>query len=339
MPVPPEYLGEIARMPAALRKLIEDELNAGNEIAGIGHSFPAAPVGCYVMLARPVSSRPRASSEGVDFYDRNTSTYSGEYADGNRHFFVLEPPRPAPPEPDMDAIRAGVQPGLREDRASSPRSARGFSVSASGGGAVDRFAKSMEIDYEKWHDGIGYDIDIIRGASPEERSAIEELLLSRPVEGWRDVEALAALDSPRADEALRKAFRRGSHEARSAVIDHAPRLVSEAERVASLVSALGAADFYGGLSRALDHAAAFHPPEVIDALFRGVLRRDGETAVHFAAMLMFLHGKASEPFDWAQRPFFLLFHTDDAGERRKYFRELCAKIGVDPEPLIRRSDA
>jgi hypothetical protein len=46
-------------------------------------------------------------------------------------------------------------------------------------------------------------------------------------------------------------------------------------------------------------------------------------------MLAFLHGKASEPFDWQQRPFFLRFHTEDRREREAVFRELCAKLGID----------
>src|SRR5215510_16044479 len=110
MDIPPQYLKDIESMPQALRSLVESEILAGNAIVEVGHSFPAAPVGCYVKLARPVSSRPRQSSEGIDFYDRNSSSYSGEYADANRHFFVLEPPHPPEPEPDMDAIRAAAQP-------------------------------------------------------------------------------------------------------------------------------------------------------------------------------------------------------------------------------------
>ena len=85
----------------------------------------------------------------------------------------------------------------------------------------------------------------------------------------------------------------------------------------------------GGLSEALDEVEEVHPPSVVEALLRGALERDGEVAVHFAAMLMFLHGKAGEPVDWAQRPFFLRFHTTDRAEREAVFRELCETIGVD----------
>jgi hypothetical protein len=46
-------------------------------------------------------------------------------------------------------------------------------------------------------------------------------------------------------------------------------------------------------------------------------------------MLTFLHGKADEPFDWEQRPFFLRFHTEVRSEREAVFHELCERIGVD----------
>ncbi len=101
---------DLTRFPPALRALVDAELAVGNRIVEIGHGFPAPPVGAYVRLAAKVSSRPRASSEGINFYERNGSQHSGEYADNRRFFFVLEPPDPEPPEPDMDAIRAAYAP-------------------------------------------------------------------------------------------------------------------------------------------------------------------------------------------------------------------------------------
>jgi hypothetical protein len=84
-----------------------------------------------------------------------------------------------------------------------------------------------------------------------------------------------------------------------------------------------------------DEAEEFHPPGVVETLFRGALNRDGEAAVHFAALLFFLHGKADEPFDWNHRPFFLRFNTDDRKERIAVFRELCEIVGVDPKQYLR----
>ena len=90
---------------------------------------------------------------------------------------------------------------------------------------------------------------------------------------------------------------------------------------------------------AIDEAAEFHPPGVVEALLDGALHRDGEAAVHFAALLFFLHGKAAEPFDWGQRPFFLRFQTADRRERSTVFRVLCATIGVDAGKYLRPGES
>jgi hypothetical protein len=162
----------------------------------------------------------------------------------------------------------------------------------------------MQIDYEKWHDGIGYDLDALAEATPAEREAIAKALAARRPRDWRDVEALAALGSP--------------------------DLVPELDRTASLVSALEETSLYGGLSQAIDEAAEFHPPKVIEALFKGALKREGEAAVHFAALLLFIHGKAETPFDDDKRPFFLRFATPaEDPRRREAFRELCERVGAD----------
>ena len=312
----------LAEFPPELRALIDAELAAGNEIVEIWSTFPASPAGDCVRLARRVTTRPRASGDGLSFYDRNTSIYSGEFTDARRFYFVVEPPNPPPPEPDRNAIRAEIRArqGVPEPPPPPPPL----------GSAVNRFARSMEIDYEKWHDGIGYDLEILRAASPEDRAEIERLLLARGAKDWRDVEALAALGSPAAHAALRKALRSRDHLVRTAVHEYAPELASDAERVASLVHALERADFYEGLTQALRQVEHFHPPEVVQALLRGLRDRSGEVAVHFAAMLSYLHGKADSAFDMAQRPFFLRFATPDPAARAQAIHELCARIGVAP---------
>lgn len=105
-----EQQKELAKFPPALRVLIESELAVGNAIAEVGHSFPAPPAGAYFKLANKVTTRPRSSSDDIRFYERNSSIYSGEFTDAKRFYFVLEPPNPPPPEPDMNAIRNAQNP-------------------------------------------------------------------------------------------------------------------------------------------------------------------------------------------------------------------------------------
>jgi hypothetical protein len=317
----------IVQFPPPLRELITAELANGNSIAEIASCFPAPPAGAYCKLARPVTTRPRTTTAELSYYDRNSSLYSGEWTDERRFYFVIEPPRPPAPEPDMDAIRTA--------RNSPPPVKAASTGSRAATTLIERFRESMRIDYEKWHDGIGYDLSLIDAASPAERKVIEVMLISRGVNDWRDVEALARVNSLPARKALRRAMMNGNVEVRGAVIRFAPKLVNEDDRTTFLVEALRTARFYGGLSDALDQVPDYHPPEVVAELLRGTLERSGDVAVHFAAMLMFIHGKAKDPFDWSHRPFYLRFDAATRAERETVFRELCERIGVNADEYLR----
>ena len=197
---------------------------------------------------------------------------------------------------------------------------------------MQRFLSSMVMDYEKWHDGIGYDVDALAECPPGERTIAESRLL--PPQGWRDVEALAslrALGSESAEFALRAALHSTVNEVRLAVMRHAPDLVDDDARTVALVRAIESAGSFDGLDATLSQVESFHPSAVVDALFRGLFTRDGTTATNYAAMLAFVHGKAEEPFDWALRPLFLKFNTEDQAERETAYQELCALLEVDPK--------
>ena len=334
MKTSPERDPRLDQFPSALRQLLDAELAAGNTIEEVASCHPAPPAGAYAKLTKPITTRPREKTAEIDFYDRNTSIYSGEWTDAKRFYFILEPPHPPLPEPDMNAIREAMNrptiklPGtLRINPGRAPAKPRT---------RVEQFEASMIIDYEKWHDGIGYDLTLLEGATAEELAAIEKLVLARGAQDWRDVEALAVLKSAKAQAALRVALQKGNAEIRGAVLRHAPKLVPAAKKKAHLLSALRTAEFYGGLSEALDTVADYHPREIVAELFRGTLAREGGIATHFAAMLMFIHGKAKQPFDWDQRPFFLRFNTTVRAEREAAFRELCDKIGVSAAKYLGR---
>ena len=348
---PAQFEQEFATFPAALRALVDAELKAGNAIVALQHGFPAAPRGASIMLAQPVGTDRRRSANGVEFCERNNYWCAGEFTTSERYFFVLEPPLPPPPDPDMNAIRAAMEareragnaerpldvterdysaePHLRVD-GRSPLPPRPKPAASPASPAVERFRESMTATYERWHDGIGYDLEIVRTATPKDLVSIEDILLSHGANDWRDVEALAELNSPRARVALQRAHKSSNQEVRLAVQRYAPSLVTDDDRIATLVGTLRNAEAYGGLTQALLDIETFHPPEIINALLRGLMERDGGTACHFAAMLYFLHGKAASAFDWDLRPFFLRFNTEDMAEREAVVRELCGTIGVDP---------
>jgi hypothetical protein len=86
-----------------------------------------------------------------------------------------------------------------------------------------RFARSM-IDFRRWQNAVGYDLELIQEGSAEDRNAIEQMLLRLGVNNWRDVEALATLATSSAADALRAAVKNA--DLRSAVLYYAPDLVS-----------------------------------------------------------------------------------------------------------------
>ena len=193
----------------------------------------------------------------------------------------------------------------------------------------------MNVTYEMWHDGLGYDLEALAQVAPGELPAIEKILIDHRPRDWRDIEALGRIDSPTARAVVEAALGGRDVAVRRVARQYVGEREDPSERERALIRSLESGSLGDGqLSHAIDEAAEFHPPGVIDALFRGALRGDPEAAVHFAALLMYVHGQASEPFDWSQRPFFLRFNTTDQIEREAAFRELCGKVGVDSAKYI-----
>jgi hypothetical protein len=199
---------------------------------------------------------------------------------------------------------------------------------------------SMEIDYDRWKEGEGYDLDAIKEMEPDEVFRLEHWLRSRANEDWRDLEALLAIGTDTARAAVVDQLRNGKLEQRlqaARLLEDDTSLAKDIE--AAAVAGLESALLFGGLSVALDLATTLRSPALIDALFRACLRDDGEAAVHAAARLAFIHGKAKEEFDWDLRPLYLRFNTQDRAEREVVFRELCTLCGIDPEPYLRPGGA
>ena len=201
---------------------------------------------------------------------------------------------------------------------------------------LQRFEASMKIGFEEWHDGIGYNIATIRLASQAELDVIEQILINHSPRDWRDIEALAEINTKCARETIKEAIKDSNPVVRIAVLRFAPDLITESERSHSIVYALQNAEIFNGFSNVLDEVERYHPEEVKEALIKGLLNREGGVAVHFAAMLFYLFGKAKEPFDWKQRPFFLRFNTEDRKERVEVFRELCQKLEINSEKYLSR---
>jgi len=336
-PPPPED-----SLPPVLRALLDAELAAGNTIIEVGHTHPAPPVGAYFKLARPVSTRPRESGGGLQFYERNSSQYSGEFTDAKRFFWILEAPLPPPPEPDMDAIRTAMDRAARDSAArplleAVPVLPRDPVKDPPHSTLVERFRRSMHLDFEAWKEGTGYEVTLIDEASPTELLELEQLVLNHSPRNWRDVQALVFLDSPRTRPALLSLLEHPNPEVRAAVLRFAPTLVDQPTRLRVLIRNIQSAEPFLGLDETFDLIAAFHPPEITRELLIACRTRSGDVACLLGALLLYIHGKADSPLAMEHRPFWLQLNTDDDAQRRRVLTELCERIGVTMPPIPRRT--
>lgn len=193
-------------------------------------------------------------------------------------------------------------------------------MGASGAGgadlvALDRFLATGRVDHDAWRDGTGYALDSLPDLNAATRALIPGRLVVR---GWREVELLAALDTPAARAALRSAFDAASPdnpEIGLALLRCLPGLLTDDERTRVVCRAVAQARGGDGLDPALQAAQAWHPAPVMQALWQALLHPDAVVVVNVAALLYFLHGLADEPFDMDQRSKFLRFAHDDPAER------------------------
>ncbi|MEZ6105021.1 MAG: hypothetical protein R3B96_02640 [Pirellulaceae bacterium] len=190
----------------------------------------------------------------------------------------------------------------------------------------ERFRRGAEVSQENWRDH-SHDLEAIRLASDEDFRRIESFLLNRGPRTPSDVEAFATLATPAATHALREALEHAAPEIQAAILHFASELLTADERTRRLVACIADCEPYHGLDLTLQQIETHHPPAVIDAMLARVANDPGPVAVHFAGMLLYLHGASAEPFDWELRPFLLRFHAGDESDRHEALAELLRRIG------------
>lgn len=201
-----------------------------------------------------------------------------------------------------------------------------------GSPAYQRFLSSTVMDYEKWHDGIGYDLPALDDMDPAERERAQELMLGRDIE-WREIEVLEKLGTARGWTAIEETFEGSrSHDTRMAAAEALARSgklkTPIDEVVADAILRLG--EIGDGSTRTLLLAEQYPTENVKRALLEAA-GRTTEMAMHCGALLCYLSGKAKEAFDWDLRPLFLrLVPGNDVTDRENAYRELCALVGMTP---------
>ena len=196
--------------------------------------------------------------------------------------------------------------------------------------ACQIFLDSMTLNFERWHDGIGYDLEALAQLDSRERSSIEKLLIQNLSEqgDWRDVEALAALNTPAAREAVDKA----RFHKKTKVRNYALRTIIHSRDPGKTNRELDA-ELEEQVIQAVMHgnyeiAECMPTLRVRKALLDSVLVVDREIRVSAAAFLLYICGQTSEPFDWDQRPFFLRFGQESGGKLKQAWQELRRRAGL-----------
>jgi hypothetical protein len=345
---------QVARLPAALKQLLDAELAAGNEVNSMETGVGPEKGKAALILERPFRTAPSAAPAGVSYrqIERKDLNVFEFYVEGEPVSLItakfkpmkLDPLSPGPENPTAAHVERMKQRTQEEEEAAARRRAAAAQppspemapvIRRGSDNPLDRFLASMVMNYDMWHDGLSYDLDMLDKLARDDLEVAERALISHSPRDWRDIEALARINTPAGRKAVIAGLHSSDPNVRRVAREYASDREDPAERERHLIRSLEQDVVFGGLSQAIDEAQDFHPPAVMDALLRGALKRDGEAAVHFAALLFFLHGKAKEPFDWDHRPFVPKFHATDRAEREALFRELCDKIGVDPEPYLR----
>ena len=197
--------------------------------------------------------------------------------------------------------------------------------------AFSRFVSSLELDYGRWHDGDGYDLDALAGIDESERGDVVRLLAQREAT-WREIEALAAIEIPPAVMAIERALR-DSHslDTRLAAAEALHKLGSLDEPIDQVLAREIRNLGDHGSTRALLMAEEHATDDVKQALLAASHNRTA-SAMHCAGLLCYLAGVGKEPFDWDLRPLFLRLGPEEPeGDREAAFRELRAIVGIDDE--------
>jgi len=202
--------------------------------------------------------------------------------------------------------------------------------------AYDRFVDSMVMDYDKWHDGIGYDLAALREMSPDDRASVSQTLRIRE-QTWRELEALAVLaeldagpaqpsQSRQAIEASLKDDKADTRLAAAELLRQQGRMKDFDQFLAREIRNLNRIE--QGLTRALLLAEQYPSETVKQALLYASWNRT-ECATHCAALLCYLAGVATSPFDWSLRPLFLRLGPNNSYfERKAAFDELSEKVNM-----------
>jgi hypothetical protein len=199
--------------------------------------------------------------------------------------------------------------------------------------AMTRYLQSMHIGFIEWHDGIGYALDALKQFTPHELSFIENLHIQRKHEDWRDVEALAALRTPAAIQALKDDLVSPNYDCRLFAVRYLKEMeiLDKVDQV--VMATLPLTRIGDGMTLALSLAEDYPSEAIKNIVLWCCLNGNESIRVHCAAMALYLYGVTSVNFDVNQKIVYE-FHEPDRAKRIEPFTRLCQMIKIDPVPFI-----
>jgi hypothetical protein len=205
--------------------------------------------------------------------------------------------------------------------------------------AYATFRKSMDIGYDQWKEGEGYDLDAFAQMTPEERDEVTREMLEKNQLDWRDMQVLAKVNSKETFDKLRDYISRPHSVQTRAwatreLIDMPGRMSGAVpdKKVADLVETCTDDD---GLTTTLDLAREHAGAWTKMALLRGAKERP-DVALHFASALLDMAGASDDmaAFDPKFRPTLLKLLPDSSEpERATAFAKVCAWLKIDPATI------
>ena len=196
----------------------------------------------------------------------------------------------------------------------------------------EHFIKSMEIGYMEWHDGIGYAIEEFPNMDDSQLQRIESILIERKDRDWRDVEALAALNTPAAAQALKDCLHNSNLEARLFAVRYLKELNIQDSVEEVLLKTLPETTIGGGMTFALQLIESYPTERLKQLLLWCSQYGNKDIRIHCAALALYLYGVTDKAFDGEQKIIFA-FREENPEKRRPAFLELCRMVNVYPDRL------
>ncbi|MGC4030580.1 MAG: hypothetical protein QM754_02365 [Tepidisphaeraceae bacterium] len=198
--------------------------------------------------------------------------------------------------------------------------------------AVNRFRDSMVMNYDRWHDGEGFDLAALREMSPEELATIRTILRSSD-RTWRELEALAVIDELRGTDDVRDSLDAppaDGNRIKAADLLFEQKKLSKTEYEEIICRAIRALTTHDSATTRILLCAQGLPTEAVKQALLWASWNRTDAAFHCAARLIYLCGKSESPISFEHRPLlFDLQPNNSSFTRQAAFEKLCSLIGME----------